>query len=86
MKALVANWLRLVVYFVNLAEALSAWIYALASNRPDKKSYPPNRIRSELMQVNIKLFQYTYHHLVQWELKPSFQKASEHHHFIFPWH
>jgi hypothetical protein len=35
------------------------------------------------MKVDVKFLQYFHDHLLEWELKSSLQKASEHYHLIF---
>src|SRR5688572_16151204 len=68
---------------MNIAEAFSVWFQTLASRSPDKHSHSYDGFGSNLMQEDLKCFQYLNNKVAQGETKPSLEEASEDYNFIF---
>jgi hypothetical protein len=74
---------RLIVKLVHSVEGFDIRFYSLASESLDEDAEPNDSVRSQLMKIDLEVFQNFSNHFVQRKPQSRFEKAPENYHLIF---
>src|SRR5688572_16688590 len=75
--------LRLIMKLVHSTEGFSIRVSSLASESPDEDAEPNDSVRSQLMQIDLVVFQNFSNHFIQRKPQSCSEEAPENYHLIF---